>query len=114
MELNITADQAVQALVIVIAVAIVVTKLIDGLMKAGAIKDGDAGTANQVIALVVAAAGFLLRYFGQAGKVAEAETLGLELAAALVSSYVISFLAWLIHEQIVKRIEGRKLVSGPK
>lgn len=107
MEVSISLEQFAAALVILIAAAIVVTKLVDGLKAAGAVPEGAAGKVNQGLAFVIALAGFLLRYFGQSGKVAEAETLGLELAAALVSTYVIAFLAYLIHQ-------GVKRISPPK
>lgn len=112
MELNITSEQFFGALAVLIAAAVVVTKLLDGLKPHLSEFDGAIGVANQVISFVVALIGFVLHYFQQGWRVANAEALGLDIAAAVVSTYVISFLAWLIHTQVVKRINGEKVVEG--
>lgn len=88
--------------------AIFVTKLLDALKPVLPEFDGAIGVANQIASFVIALAAFVLKYFGQGFKADSAEALGLDLAATLISTYLISFMAWFIHTQVVKRINGEK------
>lgn len=110
MEIN-WASVAETALIIIAGIltgAIFVTKLLDALKPVLPEYDGAIGTFNQIISFVIALAGFVLKYFGQGFRAESAEALGLDLAATLISTYLIAFLAWFIHTQVVKRIKGEK------
>lgn len=112
MGIHIDVNDVIKLLVAVIAAAVVVTKLIDGLQKTGAVKDGQAHNWNQVLAFVVALAGFLLKQFG-AGDAAliDAQSFGLQIAAALVTGFTIAIAAKALHE-VVKWLEGHSKRLG--
>jgi hypothetical protein len=106
MTFHIEGSQVIRFLLLVIMAAVLVTKLIDGLQKAGAIKDGTAGHWNQGLAFVVALAGFLLKYLGGDGQIADAQAFGLQLAAVLVTGFSVAVVAKLLHG-VVLWLEGR-------
>ena len=112
MEFHITPEQFFGVLFVLIAAAIFVTNLVDALKKAGVVKDGAAGKANQVLSAVIAFAGFALTYFGQGERVADAQALGLDLSLTLISTYLIAFIAFVVH-QVKRLIEGRLQSAAP-
>lgn len=111
MDIHISASDVVRLLIAIIAAAVFVTKLIDGLQKAGAVKDNQAHNWNQALGFVIALSGFLLKYLGvgESGAL-DSQALGLELAGVLITGFSIALVAKLLHE-LVKWMEGHKALT---
>ena len=110
--MEITSENVVQVLVWLIAAGIVVRFTIEALRVNETLSEQNAGKLNQIVSFVVAGGLFALQHFGFADAAVEAETLGNELAVALITWPVIAALAYGIHK-LMKLIEGR-LKTDPK
>jgi len=112
MDVHIDVELVARVALAIIAAGIVVTKAIDALRARGTIEDGRAGEWNQVVAFVVALAGFLLKWIGFEGAIPQAEQLGVELSAVVVTAGVIAVLSWAFH-YVVKKMEGSRIDVTP-
>jgi len=106
-----SSEHVVQALVWIVAGAIIARFTVEALRKNGTLEERNAGQLNQVVSFVVAAGLLALRHFGYIDAAVEAETLGNELAVALITWPVIYILAYAIHK-LTKRAEGRAPDAG--
>jgi hypothetical protein len=101
-------------LLILIAAAIVVSKVIDLGKKTGKIDPENAGEWNQAVSFAVSIILFILKWIGVDGQVPAAEALGAEIAAILVTTYSVAAVAKLVHK-LVNWLEGRKRIDvSPK
>ncbi len=112
MNIQIDNETIIKVLLIVIAAAVVVTKIIDGLKTINAIPDNQAGKWNQALSFASAIAIFILNRIGGSEAIPQAETWGLEIAAVLVTSFSVAILARAIHG-LVKWMEDKRKVALP-
>lgn len=115
MDIHIDIELVAQVALALIAAAIVVTKLIDALRARGAIAAGRAGEWNQFLSFIGALAVFVLRWIGFEGGIPQAEALGVELSAILVTGFTVAMISKGLH-YVVKWMEGRRPVevAAPK
>jgi hypothetical protein len=104
---SITRETLILALLYIIGTAIALTKIIDGLQKAGVIKDETTGHWNQALSLVGAIAIVVLQQLGAGAGVEDAQQAGALAAATLIAAGLIAFLTWAFHQGVLI-LEGLK------
>lgn len=107
MEFHITKELVVLVLLYIVGTAIALTKILDGLQKAGVVKQDTTGHWNQALSLVGAIAIVVLQQIGAGAGVEDAQQAGALVAATLIAAGLIAFLSWAFH-QLVLLLEGLK------
>lgn len=104
--MEITTNNIISVIVWIVALAIVVRFTVEALKAQAALSEQNAGKINQAVSFVAAIGLFVLQHFGFAEEAVRAETLGNDLAIALITWPVLFVLAFLIHK-VTKIVEGR-------
>lgn len=109
-----TVDEfAVRVLFAIVAAGIVLTYIVQGLKKIGAINDGDSGKLNLALAYVVALAKFGLDYFGAGQQAQQATSIGEQLAVLVVTGFTLAAISSLAH-WLTKKMGARKSNTAGK